>query len=629
MREFHFSLGSASLQAEIIPMTRLLHPAFTTLLSRPHRRWLCAVLMVFSPLMVLLPLSGCSSEPVHTSTKQKNTAESTIKSDTATTDGHMLSEAERAFLWDVEHLGFVVEQTVFSRLKTSLNDATLDAWEAFLSEDCVSHLPSATSQDQSILTGAAEFLRVSADSPTAQGDKAAFLNWLREQRNSMASCKTSIGLVRLGPANDRDFGGSWKSTWRIRMAGDDSGKPREIVFDVAVDLMEMGQDIVDHQHWISEIRLLDYRNLAATEDFLQEVTSTCGLESPKRYDNWNESLFVPNTGGVYVTDYDNDGHLDVFVDDHRDNGRLYRGNGDGTFEDVTEKAGLEVNDETRLWTLSCWGDFDGDGDEDLISEDHVYENLGSGQFRDVTADSNLPLTPASGYAVGDFNCDGKLDLYVCHTSAYRVGQQQKSRVSWIDDGLGVDNVLYQNVGNWQFKDVTAATNTGGNGSSCFAAVWLHANNDNKPDLFAINEFGRNSLLLSTPNGTFTDGDVDSVFGGFSMGVAAGDFDNDGWTDLYVANMYSKAGNRILANVQLGEYPEDVFRKIEEGTRGSKLYRAVPESAGQSWQVVSANEMHADVGWSYGPAFADLNSDGWLDIYATAGFKSVKRGEPDG
>lgn len=544
--------------------------------------------------------------------------------------GHLLPEAERSYLWDIEHLGFIVEQTVFSQLKSSINNGSLSAWDTFLSDDCNARLHPGSPDVRPFLSGEAEFVRITADAETQPVGKAEFIAWLRDVRKEMDQCGTSIGLVRLGPAADRSFAGAWRSVWRIRIAGQALGKPTEIVFDLDVEMAELDEKISEKSGWIRQVAVKDFRRFTADRPLMEDATAASGLVSERRYDNWNESTFVPNTGGVYVADYDNDGHLDVFVDDYRDHDRLYRGHGDGTFEDVTAAAGMPVKEEIRSWTLSCWGDFDGDADLDLITQDRLLENLGDGHFRDISDQVGLPLTPAAGYAVCDYDLDGKLDLYVCHTSAYRVGQEQKSRVSWIDDGLGVDNILYRNLGDWKFQDVTKETGTGGNGSSCFTAVWLHVNDDDRPDLFAINEFGRNSMLINNPDGAFTDGDVDPVFGGFSMGVAAGDYDNDGRTDLYVANMYSKAGNRILANVDVSDYPIEIFQKIEEGTRGSKLYRSLGNSKGtDAWQTIAADRMYADVGWSYGPAFVDLDCDGWLDMYGTAGFKSVKRGEPDG
>lgn len=580
-------------------------------------------------LVVAFFSAGCQTRTTTPPVNNASESSGTLTEDDAESN-HLLPLSERTYLWDIEHLGFVVEQTVFSKLKASTNDGSLAAWDTFLAEDCVVRLPAEMAKPQPLYKDVAEFVWMDATTELIQTGKSDFRNWLSSLRQKMTTCGTSVGLVRLGPTANRSFAGPWSSVWRVRMAGQFNGQPVETVFDVEVGLVSLDEKIAEKSNWIHSVTVKDFRTFSSSRPLLEEFTTQSGLGSDQRYDNWNEKNFVPNTGGVYVSDMNNDGHLDVFVDDHRDQGRLYRGRGDGTFEDCTEASGLGSLPKNSVWTLSCWGDFDGDGDDDLITQDRIFENDGDGYFEDVTDKCNLPLTPAAGYAVGDYDLDGKVDLYVCHTSTYRVGQQEKTRVSWIDDGLGIDNVLFRNLGNWKFQDVTKETGTGGNGSSCFAAVWLHANDDDRPDLFAINEFGRNSLLINSPSGVFQDGDVDPVFGGFSMGVAAGDYDNDGHTDLYVANMYSKAGNRILANVDVSDYPIEVFRKIEEGTRGSKLYRSRGQGTGpEAWQTVPLENMHPDVGWSYGPSFVDLDSDGWLDLYATAGFKSVKRGEPDG
>jgi len=141
--------------------------------------------------------------------------------------------------------------------------------------------------------------------------------------------------------------------------------------------------------------------------------------------------------------------------------------------------------------------------------------------------------------------------------------------------------------------VTEQTAASGHGISCFAAVWFDANGDRRPDVLAINEFGRNALLVNRGDNTFAESDVDPVFGGLSMGVTTGDFDNDGHTDVYIANMYSKAGNRILANVDTTGYPPELFRKIVEATVGSKLYRSRGDG---TFELMPPDVIPYDVGW---------------------------------
>lgn len=575
---------------------------------------------------VCVSFCGCQNSSTENSGKSTVPATGSPLSEVSEEADSPLADDIRRHVWDVEHKGFVLEATVFPKLKATINDGSLSFWKTVIAESAESRVPSDAVETTQIATGSSRFASVSFDDQQLDiGSKESFLQWLDKVRQEFDECKSSLGLVRLIPAST-DLNGTFTAVWRLRIAGQDANGPVEVETELALGLSTLTDDIAEQSGWITSVKVLRQAVLKANQSYFAETTERTGLVSSQRYDNWNEEEFVPNTGGVYVTDFDSDGNLDVFVDDFRDGNRLYRGNGDGTFEDVTAASGIDPGGPTRAWTLSCWADLDNDGDDDLINEDRLYENLGDGRFRDVTDNSGLPLTPAAGYAIADYDLDGYLDVYVSHTSAYRIGQQERAQVKWIDDGLGIDNVLLRNLGNWQFEDVTEEMNAGGNGSSCFTAVWLHANNDNKPDLFAINEFGRNSLLLSTPDGPFTETDVDPVFGGFSMGVTAGDYNNDGQTDLYVANMYSKAGNRILANIDRDRYPKDLFRKIEEGTRGSKLYSATSTT---EFRTIPESDMYAYIGWAYGPTFADFDNDGWLDIYATAGFKSEERGKPDG
>ena len=585
-------------------------------------------------LAALAGFVGCSSDDVDPANIDA------VKTDLdQPADENLLTDAERKYVWDIEHLGFVIEQTVYPKFKSACSTHDFAAIESFFAESFECSIPKSQSESAFVgdVVSESRFRQpdsnAAVDEATTNVDRAGFIAWLHSLRSEFGidkqDCSVSLGLVRLFPTERLNLDGSWLTVWKLRLAGRKDNRPVEIEARIEFELARLGEQIATDSKWIKRGRVLKVVSVRSTQDLMRDATADSGIDQKRLHNNWDkDAQFIPNTGGVYLADYDQDGVIDLLIDDLKFGAALYRGLGNGKFKDVTKTAGLKVlaANESPLWTVSAWADLDGDGDEDLIVEDRVYENRGDGTFADVSKKCGLQLAPATGYALGDFDCDGKVDVYVCHSGKYRPGQEQRDKLSWIDDGLGIDNALWLNRGDWKFEDVTDLWNAGASGSSCFAAVCLDVNHDSRPDIFAINEFGRNALLINTPEGRFVETNVDHVFGGFSMGVTAEDINNDGRTDLYVANMYSKAGNRILANVDRKTYPVELYDKIVEGTTGSKLYSATTDN---KFVDVDPELAVADVGWAYGPVCFDLDADGWLDIYATAGFKSVTRGKPDG
>jgi hypothetical protein len=195
----------------------------------------------------------------------------------------------------------------------------------------------------------------------------------------------------------------------------------------------------------------------------------------------------------------------------------------------------------------------------------------------------------------------------------------------VDDQSGLPNRLFRNRGDFQFEDVTETANAAAGRRSTFTSVWLDADEDGWPDLYVINELGPNVLLRNEHNGTFSEHQVGPAFDGFTMGVAAGDMDGDGHTDLYLGNMFSKAGLRIIANVPPDAYPPALMQRLPRFVSGNTLLR---NAGGLRFDEVQ-NSTIAGVGWAYGPALVDLDGDGLLDIHSTCGFASFSRDEPDG
>ena len=538
-----------------------------------------------------------------------------------------LSRAQRQRVWDIEHLAFLMEAEVFPVIKAAIREGDLSTVQHLFDSSCDVQLPAIDTAEQ-FAHGEIIVRQINEGAAAGQGDLTDWFRQIRRMFEADNDPGVSLGLVRLGPESmNGSLDGPWKSEWKLQVSGMRAGRPIDLLARIKLHFRQVTEEIAQQQHWITEFHVASVKITESPRVLFEETTAATGLPVESMRDNWRPECrddFQTRTGGIYASDYNRDGAIDFLIDDIELGRRLYRGRGDGTFEDVTAPAGL-AHEEPLLWTGAVWLDVDGDGYEDLISESQLFRNQHDGTFQDMTEHSNLRLTPTAGYAVADFDLDGQVDLYVCHSGPYLPGQTAKDAVPWIDGALGVDNVLWQNLGDWQFRDVTHTLNAGAEGVTSFAAVWTDANGDLRPDLLAINEFGRNSFLLNGVDG-FRTPSFEEVFGGFSMGVSAGDIDNDGDLDVYVANMYSKAGNRIITNIDPESYEGDLYNKLVEATLGSKLY--LNDGQGNLMPQDTQPGL-SNVGWAYGPAMGDFDADGLLDIYATAGFRSVERGKPDG
>jgi hypothetical protein len=324
--------------------------------------------------------------------------------------------------------------------------------------------------------------------------------------------------------------------------------------------------------------------------------------------------------GVAVGDYDGDGFDDVYITCFGRNA-LLRNQGDGTFADVTDAA--DVGDEA--WGTGCaWSDLDGDGDLDLYvanflhfdpanppphttfkdvevfagpvglppTADVLYENLGDGTFRNVTAESGCgAVSPMYGLnvAILDFDGDGKPDIFVGNDSS--------------------PNFLFQNLGGMRFKDIGMQSGLAANGEGAFQATMgiaiADVNGNGLPDVFTSNfSSDTNTLHINLARMIFEDrtqlyglGSVSTTFLGWA--TAFYDFGHDGWEDLIVFNghVYPHATRATLDSDLL--QPPLLFER-----RGRRFERVAAEESGP-W----LDEAYCD----RSAVFGDLDSDGDVDI----------------
>jgi tetratricopeptide (TPR) repeat protein/thiol-disulfide isomerase/thioredoxin len=264
--------------------------------------------------------------------------------------------------------------------------------------------------------------------------------------------------------------------------------------------------------------------------------------------------------GVSVGDIDGDGFDDLYVCQPAGlPNRLYRNRRDGTFDDITESSGVGVLDNTAC---ALFVDIDNDGRQDLIvvraNGPLLFLNEGGGKFRPKENAFQFATPPQgtfTGAAVADYDRDGWLDIYFCLYVYYQGADQYKYPSPYYDAQNGPPNFLMRNQRDGTFRDVTRETRLNTNNTRySFCCGWNDFNGDGWPDLYVVNDFGRKNLYRNNGDGTFTDvadqAGVEDV--GAGMGVCWFDYNNDGAEDLYVANMWTAAGERIAS--------QEIFKK---------------------------------------------------------------------
>ena len=327
-------------------------------------------------------------------------------------------------------------------------------------------------------------------------------------------------------------------------------------------------------------------------------------------------------GGVGFIDYDRDGWLDVFLvngstleserlGNNTATSRLFRNNHDGTFTDVTDKAGVR----TSHWGMGiCGGDVNNDGFEDLYLANYgpniLFLNRGDGTFREFTKESGTDDAAwSSSCAFADYDRDGDLDLYVSNYLEFDINHLPQDSPLCRFRGFKVQcgprgltparGRLYENDGSGKFADVTEKTGISkARPYYSLGVVWGDYDNDGDADLFVANDSTPNYLFRNNGDKTFSEVALQSGVAvsddgreQAGMGVDFGDYDNDGDLDLIVTN-FSEDYNTLYRNDGQGRFSDVSF---------------AAGIAEPSWQYLA-----------WGVQFVDLDLDGFLDMVVANG-----------
>lgn len=360
--------------------------------------------------------------------------------------------------------------------------------------------------------------------------------------------------------------------------------------------------------------------IAATPNPNQEIFVACGTGTMTntKNDSWNSSW----------VDYNRDGWEDLFIantNSTTNTNQLFKSNGDGTFSEISN---INLVSEKLTTMGSIWGDIDNDGDQDVIVINNtyfptqLYKNNGDETFTLITESGlNTALLYYHGGAFVDYDNDGYLDLIMTNYFETKFSE------------------LYHNNGNGTF---TMITNTPINmvGKKALGPVWGDFNNDGNQDLFIPNGDGsNNSLFKNNGNGSFTRITSGAIVndGGNSVGACWGDYDNDGFIDLFVANasnennfLYHNNGNETFTKITTGKVVNDKGHShgcnwVDVDNDGDKdLY--VTNDLGLKYLYINDGKGNLDrktnealainFGKSFGQAWADFDKDGDMDVFVS-------------
>ena len=374
--------------------------------------------------------------------------------------------------------------------------------------------------------------------------------------------------------------------------------------------------------------------------FRHRIVDDAGITFKKvHYDHGNS---------VSVADVNDDGLYDVYFTNQIGANQLWRNIGGGRFEDVTARAGTAMEEAVSVG--ASFADMDNDGDADLFVStvrfgNALFENDGTGRFTDISESAGVDRAGHSSGAVFlDYDRDGLLDLYVTQVGTYTTDAivemdnpddnarrytfysgigDDEAFMGHLDSTLSESNILYRNLGDNRFADVTKEVGLVDDNWSGDAAVF-DANSDGWPDLYILDMQGNDAYFENVEGRRFEEKTSElfpkTPWG--AMGVEVLDYDNDGRLDLYVTDMHSDMWEadefiyegREKQKPRLGNIPD----ADHLGTTGTSIFgNALFRNDGDASFTDVADRMGAETYWPWGVSAGDLNADGYEDLFVAS------------
>ena len=532
-----------------------------------------------------------------------------------------------------------IAEEVLAVVQKSIRSTFLDGVRNFdwarasrgLSPDFLGRFP--TPDDGRMIDDASLVIRryEATDLGTQRRDQ--FLETLRLHTASWTSVERASWKVfafLLEPSRDRAF-----AKVHLQLGGPGSAAQRTVL-DATLEVLVV--EAAPDEWVMSRLDLIEGSRVHNPSPPFRDITDAVGFHFNRSDVNGDLRQAIIDTrsslidSGLSVVDWDHDGFWDLLVTESMNHSLLFRNDGKGGFE----RELLPIDDQRLVPSQLLFVDLDGDGLEELVGNRVLYrDGYGSmgiytrpdgewvflPQALEFANPSDVRRTDSQAMTAADVNGDGVLDLFV---AGYETDQSRDpQRFNRVDAHDGADNLLFINQGDLRFTE--ASDELGITGTQyTYVAQFFDFDGDGDVDLFEGNDYGRNVVWDNTGDGfrAFEDHPL-TRHASNTMGITIGDWDNTGAWSVYVSNMYSHAGRRVL---RLTESLGEAMRAdLESLAAGNQLF-APNDDGGDGWED-QARLLDVNVaGWAWGCLFYDLDNDGDKEIFVTNGNTSFR--DPD-